>query len=343
MGLIGGSVALALKRAGWHVTGDDSLADRVETAMTSGVVDAPGVDPRARVSVVAVPVDAVVAVAERLLAGTEGAVTDVASVKRIVVDSVRSPRFIGGHPMAGSELDGLDGADASMFEGAAWVLAPTDDTSDATFAEVASMVRAVGAEVVVMAPEVHDALVAVTSHVPHLVAASLMCQAEARSSDALSLPRLAAGGFRDMTRVASGRPEIWRSICARNAAAIDHALGELVDRLEHLRAAVRDGELDDVMQILAEARVARRRLIPSADRLEEMDEMRVPIPDKPGAAAAVFTLAAELGVNVHDFEITHSAEGSGGVVTVVIARDQSALLRGGLLARGLKPSVHAAI
>ena len=245
--------------------------------------------------------------------------------------------------MAGSELDGLDGADAGMFAGAAWVLTPTPETSDDTFVAATALVRATGAEVVVMAPEAHDAMVAVTSHVPHLVAASLMCLADSRSNEALSLLRLAAGGFRDMTRVASGRPDIWRGICEQNSAAIDSALSELMRRLETIRASLRAGDLEQVMTTLTDARRARRSLMPSADQIETMDEIRVPIPDRPGAAADVFTLAADLGVNVHDFEITHSPEGAGGVVAVIVAREQTPLLRGGLLARGFKPSIRAAV
>ena len=140
--------------------------------------------------------------------------------------------------MAGSELDGLDGADASMFNGAVWVLTPTAGTDDVTFAHVAGVVAELGAEVVAMAPDRHDEMVAVVSHVPHLTAASLMGVAADRAEEHAALLRLAAGGFRDMTRVASGHPDIWLDICAENRPAILSALDALLDRLGEMREIV---------------------------------------------------------------------------------------------------------
>ena len=116
--------------------------------------------------------------------------------------------------MAGSELDGLDGAQADLFGGAVWVLTPVSDTDDATFALVTSVVASLGAEVVAIGPDRHDHLVAVVSHVPHLTAATLMGLASERAEEHAALLRLAAGGFRDMTRVASGRPgHLARHLC----------------------------------------------------------------------------------------------------------------------------------
>ena len=143
-----------------------------------------------------------------------------------------------GHPMAGSELEGLDAADPHMFDGAIWVLTPDLEADDENFSVVASLVREVGSEVVALSPTEHDRLVAVVSHLPHLTAASLMSLAQDRSEEHASLLRLAAGGFRDMTRIASGSPRIWIDICQENRVAILEAIDDLNAALNSVRSFI---------------------------------------------------------------------------------------------------------
>ena len=340
LGLIGGSVALALSARGWTVTGEDQDPARVDAARRRGVIRASGLDPEATVTFVATPVSSIPEAVRRALAGTTGVVTDVGSVKGPIAAAVADPRFCAGHPMAGSELDGLDGADAAMFEGAVWVLTPTAETADTTFAAVARIVSDLGAEVVALPPDRHDTLVAVVSHVPHLTAAALMTVADQRAEEHAALLRLAAGGFRDMTRIAAGQPDLWLDICAENRTAIVDALDALVDRLGRMRRTVAGDERDVLLADLTRARDARINLPGRVARSAEMAEVRTVIPDRPGAAAEVFTLAAELGVNVTDFEVYHSAEGARGVLILLIEAAQGDLFRGGLIARGFRPSVR---
>ena len=228
LGLIGGSVALALSERGWYVHGTDVDDTRVAVARERGIIHEAGLAAEAAVTFVAVPPKALRAEVERALRDTTGVVTDVGSVKTALARAVTDSRFVAGHPMAGSELDGLDGADAEMFVGAVWVLTPTANTSDDAFATVAAAVSELGAEVVGLEPERHDSLVAVVSHVPHLTAATLMRLAGSRAEEHIALLRLAAGGFRDMTRIASGQPGIWLDICDENRDAIVAALDALI-------------------------------------------------------------------------------------------------------------------
>jgi prephenate dehydrogenase len=339
LGLIGGSIALGLREQGWHVTGDDLAPGRPADALGRGCIDAAGLDPDAAITFVAVPVLSVVDQVKRALAETHGVVTDVGSVKGAIGAAIDDPRFVGGHPMAGSELEGLEGADAAMFTGAVWVLTPRVDTPDATFATVARAVTSLGAEVVALDAARHDEVVAVVSHVPHLAAAGLMGLAADRAEEHAALLRLAAGGFRDMTRIASGHPEIWIDICAENRPAILTALDGLIERLGELRRIVGDDARDELHEQLQRARDARTNLPVRGVRPEELAEMRIPIPDRPGAAAEVFTLAAELGVNVDSFEVVHNAEGTGGVAVVLVDIGVADLFRGGLIARGYRPAV----
>lgn len=340
LGLIGGSLCVALRERGWLVSGDDQDPQRVTEALERGLISAVGIDAESQVTFVAVPVTAISLQVQRALDATSGIVTDVGSVKAVVTRTITDPRFIGGHPMAGSELEGLDGADGELFTGAVWVLTPTPTTSDAAFATVANIVNDLGAEVVGLDPVRHDELVAIVSHVPHLTAATLMGVAGSRATEHAALLRLAAGGFRDMTRIASGHPAIWLDICAENRPAIISTLTALIDGLSDMRTAVDTGDRATILQRLTAARESRANLPSRIKALADLSEVRIPIPDRPGAAAEVFTLAAELGVNIPNFEVVHSVEGDRGIAVVLVETTSVELFRGGLMARGFKPSVQ---
>lgn len=340
LGLIGGSIALALKDAGFDVGGTDANTEVCSSALDRGIISHVGLYRECEVTFVATPVGTVIDEVKRALEGTSGFVTDVGSVKSHVASAVHHPRFVPGHPMAGSELDGLDGADPSMFEGAVWVLTPNSTTSDEAFASVAGLVSRFGAEVVAVDPQRHDELVAIVSHVPHLTAATLMRLADDRSEEHLALLRLAAGGFRDMTRIASGRPGIWLDICAENRDAIIHGLDSLIEGLSDMRDVISSGNRDALLARLTQARRARMNLPVGAAEVGDLVEVRIPIPDRPGAAADVFTLSGELAVNIFDFEVVHSVEGDRGIMVTVVRADHADMFRGGLLARGFRPAVQ---
>ena len=202
------------------------------------------------------------------------------------------------------------------------------------------MVADLGAEVVALAPERHDQVVAVISHVPHLTAATLMGLASERAEEHAALLRLAAGGFRDMTRIASGHPAIWLDICAENRTAILSALDGLIAGLSQMRDVVADDDRTGLLDRLERAREARANLPARISMPSELAEVRIPIPDRPGSAAELFTLAAELGVNIADFEVVHHLDGVRGVAVVLVDASTAELYRGGLLARGFRPAVQ---
>lgn len=338
-GLIGGSIGLALRRRGWHVTGLDQDESTAARALELGALDAVGRDPDAEITFLATPVRAVADVAREALSVGTGLVTDVGSVKASIVDAVADSRFIGGHPMAGSEQDGIDAADADLFAGAVWVLTPTSSTDDDAFARLRSVITELGADVVALAPEHHDALVAVVSHVPHLTAASLMRLADDRSTEHRALLRLAAGGFRDMTRIASGHPGIWPDICAENRIAIVDVLDGLLASLTEVRAIVADADRPGLLTMLEQARTARANLPSRLTGVHDLCELRVPVPDRAGVLAEVTTLAGTLDVNIADLEIAHSSEGDRGVLILVVEAGAAERLRAGLVDQGYRPSV----
>lgn len=340
LGLIGGSIALALAQLGFEVGGSDAKEATVTDALARGIIVHAGLFPDAQVTFVATPVGTVTDQVNFALQHTTGVVTDVGSVKAPVAREIRDARFVPGHPMAGSELDGLDGADSTMFDGATWVLTPNATSTDESFSVVAGLVSRFGAEVVALDAERHDDVVAVVSHVPHLTAATLMGLADQRSEEHLALLRLAAGGFRDMTRIASSRPGIWLDICEQNQESIVRGLNALIAGLSEMRDVVAGNDRDALFSRLEKARLARMNLPTGAGPVEALTEVRIPIPDRPGSAADVFTLSGELSVNIYDFEIVHSVEGDRGVMVIVIRSEHADIFRGGLIARGFRPAVH---
>ena len=337
IGLIGGSIGLALRSRGWHVTGSDIDPARAERALELGAVHALGEDPDAEITFVATPVGAIPDAAKTALA-RGGIVTDVGGVKAPVVAAVDDPLFVGGHPMAGSEQDGIEGADGGLFEGATWVLTPTLDTDSEAYTHVRSVIRSLGADIVALPPDRHDALVAVVSHVPHLAAATLMGLAADEAREHPAVLRLVAGGFRDMTRIAAGQPGIWLDICAQNSEAILDVLDRLGADLAAMRERVATGDLDALRASLERSRHARVNLPSRAERAGGLAEVRVPVPDRPGVLAEVTTLLAELDVNIEDLEIAHSTEGPRGVLVMVVAPDACEQVRMALSERGFRPS-----
>jgi prephenate dehydrogenase len=338
-GLIGGSIGLALRRRGWHVTGDDRDPARAERALELGALDAVGRDEQAEITFLATPVQTVAEAAHTALETTSGVVTDVGSVKASIMAAVSDPRFVGGHPMAGSEQEGVDGADPDLFAGAVWVLTPVPSTDDAAYALVRSVIIDLGADVVSLAPDHHDALVAVVSHVPHLTAASLMHLADERSTEHRALLRLAAGGFRDMTRIAAGHPGIWPDICAENRDAIVEVLDGLVSSLQSVRDVVANDDRAGLLTVLERARSARANLPSRVASAGDLCEVRVPVPDRAGVLAEVTTLAGALDVNIADLEIAHSSEGDQGVLILLVDALAAERLRAGLSELGYRPAV----
>ena len=197
-----------------------------------------------------------------------------------------------------------------------------------------------GAEVVSLSPEQHDTLVAVVSHVPHLTAATLMNLADRASDEHAALLRLAAGGFRDMTRIAAGHPGIWPDVCAANSDAILGTLDELVGQLSAMREQVATGDRAWLLEVLQNAATARRSLPKAAVRPERLAEVRIPVPDRPGVLAEITTLAGSLAVNISDLEIAHSAEGERGVLVLVVGAESVQDLQEGLADRGYRSTAR---
>ncbi len=331
-GLIGGSIGMALRARGWHVTGSDLRVGQAAECARMGVLDAVGDDPVAEIAFVATPVSAAIRESRAALRRFEtenpdAIVTDVGSVKASIAAGVDHPRFIGGHPMAGSELAGASGADPMLFEGCTWVLTPTARTDPGAYTKLRAIISSLGASVIALLPEEHDQLVAIVSHVPHLTAAALMTVAARSQNEHAALLRLAAGGFRDMTRVAAAHPGIWLDICEENSAAIVTTLDELIGELGAFRDAVHARDTAFLAAALDAAARARSTLPAGAQHPAQLAQVRVPVPDEPGVIASITTHASGIGVNIEDLHIEHSFEGDRGTVVLVVpAKDVGVLI-----------------
>jgi len=339
LGLIGASVALALHECGWSITGVDSNATTVAAAIERGVVSDSALKPEVELVVIATPAGVVSDVAKEVLSrltNPEVIVTDVAGVKGSIVAQVSDPRFLGGHPMAGSELRGLSGARADLFQGSTWVLTPTDHTSPTTYSRLHGILREIGANVVAVSAQDHDRLVAIASHVPHLLAGSLMNEASQVAEQDAVLLQLAAGGFRDMTRIAAGDPAIWPDILFENRDAVAQSLEALEERLKTLREALLDDGRDVILESLLSAASARRQLPGRALSTDDLTYLRVKVSDEPGVLARVTRSASDLAVNIYDIEIAHGIEGTGGTLLLAVDAQQSEMFGQALSALGFQ-------
>ncbi|MGH8907466.1 MAG: prephenate dehydrogenase/arogenate dehydrogenase family protein [Egibacteraceae bacterium] len=332
-GLVGASLGLALRKLDGvsEVVGYDRDPSQLETALARGAVTQTAASPSeavagAGIAVLAVPASVVPAVAREVgPALRAGAIlTDVASVKARVVGAMQaavppSVHVIGGHPMAGSHETGAAHAHAELFVGATYLLTPTTHTDPEAYQRLHGLVSRLGARVLAVSPERHDLLVAVVSHLPQLAATTLMNLAASRAREEhAELLLLAAGGFRDATRVAASNPDLWLDICAENRDAIVAVLDEYRERIGALRDVLAGGDGQSLRRALTDARAARRSLPGKESLTGALVELSLAIPDRPGCIAQVTTTISALGVNIEDIGIDHAPEGGRGTMRLAI-------------------------
>jgi prephenate dehydrogenase len=269
VGLIGGSLGMAAKQNSLarRVIGIGRNEQKLMRAKILGAIDDYSLDfengaSEADLVVICTPVRTVVPTLRRMAAGLkDGAVvTDVGSTKQEIVEHATAlmppgRSFLGGHPMAGSEESGVESAFPDMFLGAAYVLTPTDETDLDALRRMTEFAERIGARVEVMSPEEHDLAVATISHLPHAISAALLRAASGSGGRAL---RLAAGSFRDLTRISDSPPEIWRDIFLTNSEPIREAIEEIEKSLEPIKSALGARDGDAIQRFFEDAREIRQ-------------------------------------------------------------------------------------
>jgi prephenate dehydrogenase len=339
-GLIGSSVGLAAKRAREvHVTGWDPDPASLDGAAERGAVDrrAASVEEAvadAELAVVAAPVAQLAAqVDEVLRVSPDGCtVTDVGSTKGWIATVERAPRFVGGHPVAGSEAHGPAHARAELFDGATWFLTPVAQTDPARHRLVHGFITDVGATPVAIDADAHDRLVALTSHVPHVLANVVANQTGASRVEGHEPLQHAGGSLRDMTRIAGANPRIWVDILLDNTAHVRHELAEHRRRIEQVEQALAQGDAGFLARWIGEASGNRRRMLEREyPDPGELQRLRVHVPDRPGVLAGITQALGAERINIEDFELHHVSPERGGTLTVLVEGEGEAQRAAALL------------
>ena len=330
-GLMGASVALAALRRGDDVVGWDVEPDALAAAVARGALEAASsLEEAVRdadLVVVAAPIAALPAQVEAVLAASgDATVTDVGSTKAsIVAAAAGSPRFVGGHPICGSESRGAENASAGLFEGATWFLTPVAHTDADRHRLVHGFVSDLGATPVAIDADAHDRLVAMTSHVPHVLANIVANQTGASRVEGHEPLAHAGGSLRDMTRIAGANPRIWVDIFLDNAERIRGELAEHRRRIEQVEAALDQGDAGFLARWIGEASSNRRRMLereyPDPGSLQRL---RVHVPDRPGVLAGITQALGAERINIGDFELHHMSPQRGGTLTVLVAGEGEA-------------------
>jgi len=324
-GLIGASVALAARGRGDDVRGWDpdeaALAVAAERGAVARAANVEEAVEGAELVVVAAPIAQLPAQVAAVLEATDGAtVTDVGSTKASVVRAANgSDRFVGGHPIAGGETRGPEHASAALFNGATWFLTPIATTDATRHRLVHGFVSDLGARPVAIDPTAHDRLVALTSHVPHVLANVVANQTGATRIDGHEPLAHAGGSLRDMTRIAGANPRIWIDIFLDNADAIRDALRDHRRQLEQVEAALEQGDAGYLARFIGEASSNRRRMLdreyPDPGSLHRLV---VHVPDRPGVLAGITQALGAERINIEDFELHHVSPERGGDLTVLV-------------------------
>ncbi|WP_262852462.1 prephenate dehydrogenase [Mumia quercus] len=336
-GLVGTSVALALTRAGVRVHLRDAQPEHARTAqmLGAGTIDDP---ERVALVVVAVPPDFVAeVVADALAEWPSAVVTDVASVKLPPLEALASAgtdgleRYVGSHPMAGSERSGPTAASETLFEGRAWAITPHAAAAEVTLERVRDVARAVGATLVEMPPDEHDLAVARVSHLPQVMSVLTASRLHGGPAEHLAL---AGQGLRDVTRIAASDPTLWRQILHANRLPLVELLRGVRDDLDELLDGIERGQV--IEDVLGRG-VSGTRLIPGKhgeERTPALTTVFVQVPDQPGELGRLFRDTGESGVNIEDLRIDHDLGRPVGVAEIAVRAERAEELAAALTDRG---------
>lgn len=331
MGLIGGSLAIAIKKKGFNgkIIGSDRLASSLEKAKAMGTIDIAAKNIKeavtdAKLVVIAVPIEYYSQIFEEIAPylSRETIVTDMGSVKSHVNDIAleylpNKANFVGGHPMAGSEKTGIKAATPFLYENVYYFLTPTEITSLEAVSKVRSLIEFIGAYPVMVSPEEHDSIAARISHLPHLMAVMLVNMLD-KGKRADYLP-FAGGGFRDTTRIASGNPDMYKNILRFNKDELIQCIEDFEKMLMDFKSILIKEEMNQIFQTLEKAKMIRDS-IPrhSKDYMPPLYEIFVSEEDRPGILAKLTKLMGENNINISEIEIHNGREGKKGAIRIGI-------------------------
>ena len=332
LGLVGGSLALALKSAGFTGTirGFDRDSENVAAAFAKGAIDIVATSLPDALSdegliIVATPLGAYAELFSEIAVLAQGRrflVSDVGSVKgyvaKLAIDYMPEVAFIGGHPMAGSEKNGFWAANPYLFENAYYFLAPAENSDSRHFEQLQRVITTLGALPITITPDEHDRIVARISHLPHITAA-LVANTLA-TGDSINYAAFAGGGFRDTTRIAAGLPELWRDILLLNRQAVLPELQRLEQQLGEIREIIASENGAALQDFLTKAKFVREGLPKHGrDYLPSAFNIFVSVKDQPGIIARLTQIIGEHKLNICEIEILHVRENADGAIRIAFA------------------------
>jgi len=356
VGLIGGSLGLAFKNLSEPplIVGVARHKETITRALEVGAIDKGATSyiegvKNANIIFIATPVGSIVDIVRKIYPHLESGtiITDVGSTKANIVHGVEAflPKylhFIGGHPMTGSERTGVQAASASLFKNAYYLLTPTPRTNMNAFQHLHSLLTKIGALILAIDPDKHDKILATISHLPHILSATLVDFALKQTTETENPLLLAAGGFRDMTRIAASSPEIWSDICLENDAAILEALEEFQREIEDFSRFIKKRDRDGLVKKLEEARKTRLGLPSFVYKdLAQLRELSIPVIDKPGVISDITVTIGGMGINIENIEIVPSTEYSGILKLVIAGDENSSKVAEALHSKGYEVSIRS--
>lgn len=331
LGLIGGSIALALqKSSNIQVIGYDTNEKTLQSAKVLGVVQDVTKQPELAVKDVdillfATPVNATIEWMERLKTWDlpdNIIVTDTGSTKSLIMQKAVELKdlgitFIGGHPMAGSHKSGVLAAKPYLFENAYYMLTPHEDEDENKIQQLKNVLQYTRAKLTTVLAETHDQMTSVVSHFPHIVAASLVHQLAKESKDNSLTKLLAAGGFRDITRVASSNPILWRDITLQNRKQIIHQLANWQKEMLRVQTLLESGDDQQIEAFFAEAKAFRDELPSTAQgAVYSTYDLYIDVPDYPGSIAEITAYLADEQISIANIRIVETREDIFGILVV---------------------------
>jgi len=331
IGVMGGSLGLALRSrdGASEVVGFDPDAAARETAVRMGAVDRavdslPAAVADADVVIIAAPVGVTARLAREALgaSGDDCVVSDIGSSKAGVMaafDAVERERFIGGHPICGSERGGVEHARATMFEGATYFLTPSAETRPELYERLHGLIARIGARPSAIEAEAHDRILALVSHLPHVIASTLIEQAASTTPGGREALRSAGPSFADLTRVAGANPPLWADILVANAEAVGDAIDDHVRRLTAFSAEVRQADRPAIEARFAAAARDRARLREAPSGLAEPWRVVVAMPNRPGVISEVATALGHAHVNIEDLQLRSGAGARQGELSLLVS------------------------
>jgi prephenate dehydrogenase len=344
LGLIGGSLAMALKdlEENFTITGYDIENDAMNIAKYRNIIDIIAknyieASNDADLIVIATPLSRIIDVIESIKDNLkEGVIiTDVGSAKGKIVKKINSilPKnayFIGGHPMAGSENEGVLSARPDLFKNVFYILTPTENTVTEHLLVLHNIFTKIGSRVISISPEEHDENVAFISHLPHILSTNLIEIVNDKQKKLKNLFKLCAGGFRDMTRIAASNTKMWLDISLENREEIIKSIDLYIDYLKNFKKGLYENDADYIKEHYLKAQKARINLPKYVEKdISKLFELKIAIPDKPGSLSEITLAISSKGINIEDISIFHSTEFSGGgILKLLIQGDNESHIAG---------------